>query len=192
MKTRKKIMKSLAAMIFVCFGFVTTVFFGSCASSKFEGTACLAGKVFDQDGKPVNKYEIEADGKKALTDSAGIFYIEDVKSGKISISGSKKGFTSFKKKIQFTDRKDLMCIEVERISSFYKKIENLITGKDYYQAKSLLKKEKKSNGESTIFQFYDTLCDFYITESIEEKQSLQGKLEKLLQKYNNEVKENVK
>lgn len=192
MKTRKKIMKSLAAMIFVCFGFVTTIFFGSCASSKFEGTACLAGKVFDQDGKPVNKYEIEADGKKALTDSAGIFYIEDVKSGKISISGSKKGFTSFKEKIQFTDRKDLMCIEVERISSFYKKIENLITGKDYYQAKSLLKKEKKSNGESTIFQFYDTLCDFYITESIEEKQSLQGKLEKLLQKYNNEVKENVK
>ena len=160
----------------------------SCASSKFEGTAVFAGKVFDQDGRAVENYEVESGGKQVFTDSAGIFYLQDVKSGKISISGRKKGYTSLKKDVDFIDRKGFACLEVEEISRFYKKIENLVNDKQFKNAKSLLKAEKKANGGDTLFQFYDALCDFYASQSIEEKTRLKNKMELLLEKYKSEAR----
>lgn len=166
---------------------LAALLFASCASAKFEGSATVAGKIFDQNGKPVENYEIQSAGNQVFTDSAGIFYLENVKSGKILISGQKKGYTSLKKKIDFIDRKDFVCFEVETISQFYRKIENLVKEKKFDEAKSLLKSEKKSNGNDTIFQFYDTLCDFYSVQSIEEKTRLKDKMEILLEKYKSEI-----
>ena len=88
------------------------VLFNSCASLKFDGKACFAGKIFDQNGNAVAGYEILADGKKSLSDSGGIFYLENVKSGKISIRGQKKGYSSLKTKVDFFDRKNFFCFYV--------------------------------------------------------------------------------
>lgn len=88
------------------------VLFNSCASMKFDGKAWFAGKIFDQNGNAVDGYEISADGKKTLSDSGGIFYLENVKSGKISIRGRKKGYSSLKTKVDFFDRKNFFCFYV--------------------------------------------------------------------------------
>lgn len=160
----------------------------SCGSTKFEGNAVFAGKVSDQDGDGVEGYEINACGKKLVTDSAGIFYIENVPAGKITVSGSKKGFTTLNQKVKFTDRKDFSNFQVQEISLFYKEIENLVSEKNFGEAKSLLKHEKDANGGDTIFQFYDTLCDFYLTDSIPKKEKLKVKMEALLEQYKTESK----
>lgn len=174
------------------FIFVVLLVLVSCASTKFEGTATFSGKIFDQNQNPVENYVVVIDGKQTSTDSAGVFYLENIKSGKNSLSGWKKGYTSLRKKIDFTDRKDFVCIEVERISYFYKKIEALVKQEKYSEAKSMLKAEKKSNGDSTVFKFYDALCDFYNSSSIEEKKRLKDKLDELLEKFKSEVEVNRK
>lgn len=93
--------------------------FNSCASLKFDGNAWFAGKIFDQNGNAVADYEISADGKKTLSDSGGIFYLENVKSGKILVRGQKKGYSSLKAKVDFFDRKNFFCFcvtnEIEKI-----------------------------------------------------------------------------
>lgn len=172
----------------LCAVVLAAFFLASCGSTKFEGTATFAGKVSDQNGKGVEGYEIEAAGTKVRTDSAGIFYLENVSSGKIVLSGQKKGYTSLNQKFRFIDRKNFASLEVETISQFYKKIENFVSEKKYTEAKSLLKREKKSNGDDTIFQFYDTLCDFYLTDSIEKKEKLKDKMEILFEQYKSEIK----
>lgn len=88
------------------------VLFNSCASLKFDGKAWVAGKIFDQSGNAVAGYEISADGKKTLSDSGGIFYLENVKSGKILVRGQKKGYSSLKTKVDFFDRKNFFCFYV--------------------------------------------------------------------------------
>lgn len=183
MKINKKL------IILLMLQFVSFAIFISCASSNFEETATFAGKICNQHGKPISGYEIEADGKETFTDSAGIFYLENVSGKKISVAGHKKGFTNINKKIEFVNRQNLFCFEVEEISNFYKKIDNLVTEKKYNEASKLLKTEKKSNGDDTVFMFYETLCDFYKTDSIEKKGKLKEKLGLLLEEYNLKIKE---
>ncbi len=161
----------------------------SCASSKFEGSAAFVGKVCDQNGKIIPDYEIEINGEKNQTDSAGIFYFDNIPSGKVQVRGQKKGYTTLNKKIYFIDRKEFFSFEVEEISCFYKKIENLVDQKKYGEASSMLKVEKKSNGEDVVFRFYETLCDFYKASSIEKKEELKEKLEILLKEYNKKLRE---
>lgn len=172
-----------------CFILTSHFILVSCASSKFEGNAAFVGKVYDQNGKAVPNYEIEIKGEKKLTDSAGIFYFDSIPSGKIQARGQKKGFTTLNKKIYFTERKEFFSFEVEEISCFYKKIESLVNQKKYNEASSMLKVERKSNGEEVVFRFYETLCDFYKSDSIEKKEDLKEKLGILLKEYNKNLRE---
>lgn len=189
MKNQKEKIMKITKLSFFCGAILAaSLALASCGSTKFEGNATFAGKVSDQDGDGVEGYEISACGKKLVTDSAGIFYIENVPAGKITVSGSKKGFTSLNEKVKFTDRKDFTNFEVQEISLFYKEIENFVSEKKFSDAKSLLKREKDVNGGDTIFQFYDTLCDFYLTDSIPKKEKLKTKMETLLEQYKAETK----
>ncbi len=89
-------------------------FFASCASAKFDGKAWFVGKIFDQNGNAVCGYEISAAGKKTVSGSDGIFYLENIKSGKILLEGQKNGYSNLKEKVDFLDRKKFFCIFVEK------------------------------------------------------------------------------
>lgn len=160
----------------VIFCVLSSFLFFSCSSTHFKGDAVLTGKVCDEYGKGIEGYNLSFGiGKNVSTSKNGTFYISDMKAGKYSIDGYKKGWSSVSEKIDFMDKRSVFVIQVEPISEKYKKIEEHIRIKNYSEAKSLLLSEKKANSSDEMFQFYSSLISYCEKPSEKKSNAIQKK-----------------
>lgn len=152
--------------------------FVSCASTKFEGTAVLTGRVCDMEGKPVPNYHINAGiGLNAITDAGGVFVIRDVSAGNYFITGSGNGWCSIEQRVDFYDRKSIVCIQVDSLESILPQIESLLKEKNFSAAKKLLYKSKSRNESNAIFNCYKQLIAYCSLPSQKHEKAFLASLE---------------
>ena len=133
----------------------------SCASTKYEGTAACVGRVCGLHGEPVENYQVSFGlGHSAVTGKNGMFLIPEIRAGTYTLKGKGTGWTSVEKEVSFIDRRSIVCVQVEPISAVYQRVESLLRSGLFDEADSLLKKEKVSNAESKLYQFYQQVIDY--------------------------------
>lgn len=152
----------------------------SCGSMKFEGNAVLAGRVYDSDGKPVKNYHILlGNGMEAVTDDGGIFSFQNVPSGTYKIRGGGNGWCSCEQTFKFYDRKEILCIQVERLEKLLPKIEEMIFDGDLEGADFLLSKSKEYNENNPVFTSCKNLIAYCRSPSEKRKSAFYESLEKI-------------
>ena len=152
----------------------------SCASTRFSGTAACAGRVCGPNGAPVEQYTVSFGiGKTTVTGVNGMFVIPDMRAGEYTLTGYGRGWASIKKDVVFTDRRGIVCIQVDPITSVYKKVESYMRSGLFDQAAQLLKTQANGNGEDALFQFYQAVVSYGASPS-------DKKLKKLAERLNKE------
>ncbi|MBQ4379331.1 MAG: carboxypeptidase regulatory-like domain-containing protein [Treponema sp.] len=153
---------------------------GSCASTKFEGKAVLTGRVCDEKGAGVPNYYVSLGlGKNAVTDISGVFVFRDVSSGNYHLSGGGWGWCPFETDISFLDKKSIVCVQVEKLESLFPKIEALIQGEKYDEAKELVSKSRDYNEKNPLYLFYKNLIIYCAEPDEKRKCALLMSLEKI-------------
>lgn len=152
----------------------------SCASSKFEGDAVLVGRVYDSFGRGVSGYHISAGfAHEAISDKTGVFSIPNVSAGTYKIHGGANGWQSWEKEIEFYDRKEILCILVERLEELLPKIDSYLSEGQWEEARGLLEKSKKHNERNPLFLSMQNLIVYCQNPSEESKQKFLSSLEKM-------------
>lgn len=129
--------------------FVLPLFLGfcfvSCASNpRFRGNGDFCGMVVDEKNQPVNEYLINCwkDGvifESALTNQSGIFVLQNIPSGKYSLSGQKENYSDIKNlKVDFCFRDKFLCCSVFTADGFFAHLQKLIKTEDFDMAVSEL------------------------------------------------------
>ena len=133
----------------------------SCASTSFSGNASCTGRVCGPHGEPVAQYQVSfGAGLSAISSVNGMFLIPDMRAGTYTLRGGGKGWASVEKEIAFTDRRGIICIQVEPISVAYQNIERLLRMNLYDEAENALEKERIGNEKSPLFQFYRDVISY--------------------------------
>lgn len=146
-------------------------FLASCASVPFSGNAVFMGKISSVDGKGVENFKVCLEGKETLTNASGVFSFEDVSSGEKQISAFKKGWAPINEKVVFSDRKNLLCFQIENMGVVYGKLEKLLTEGFYAEGRNLLEKNRSGNEKEKNFIFYESVLK-YIENPCEENKKL--------------------
>lgn len=155
---------------------LSSFLFFSCGSSRFKGDAVLTGKVCDVNGNGIEGYNLSFGiGKNVISNKNGFFYIPNMTSGKYSMIGHKKGWTSISEKIDFNDKRSIFVVQVNPISEKYAEVENYIRLKNYKDAKVMLLSEKKANSSDEMFQFYESLLSYCENPSEKKSNAIQKK-----------------
>ena len=126
-------------------------FLVSCASVPFSGNAVFMGKISSVDGKGIENFKVCLEGKETLTNASGVFSFEDVSSGEKQISAFKKGWAPINEKVVFSDRKNLLCFQIENMGVVYGKLEKLLTEGFYAEGRNLLEKNRSGNEKEKNF-----------------------------------------
>ncbi|MBQ6780216.1 MAG: carboxypeptidase regulatory-like domain-containing protein [Treponema sp.] len=133
----------------------------SCASTKFSGTAACTGRVCGPHGEPVEQYQVSFGvGLTTVSGINGMFLIPDVRAGTYTVRGGGKGWSSVEKEIEFTDRRGIVCIQVEPMTAVYQKVEGLLRQNFCDEAEKMLAKESVCNDSSPLFQFYREVISY--------------------------------
>ena len=174
MKLKKILLQFCLFFLFVCL-------IPSCATKpKFSGNADLCGLIVDENNRPVKGFVIRAvcgmSGiKSAVTNENGIFVIENVPSGKITISGEKKNYSKISDvNYHFINRSDIFCYQVKSVKAVIKLVDELIMRSEIEAACNLLENvscEKKSM-EWGLVQSYK----FFLTDSKHKKKEILSSL----------------
>ncbi|MBQ0051617.1 MAG: carboxypeptidase regulatory-like domain-containing protein [Treponema sp.] len=113
MRTKKSEMQCRKIWVLI---FFAGIIFSSCTTAKFDGSACLAGNVCDEEGRPVPDYRVSLNlFTYTYTNDSGIFVFHDVEAGNHRIRGKKKDFSKISKKVRFYDRKNFVHLEVAKL-----------------------------------------------------------------------------
>lgn len=159
---------------------VVALLLTSCASTKFQGNAVLAGRVYDTHGRPVPNYHISVGlGLNAITDSGGVFTFKNLPSGTYTISGGANGWCGIEQEFFFHDRKEIVCLEVEKLEDLIQKVDFLVSDGDFSGANALLSKAKSHNEKNPIFLSLKKLVDYCESPTEKRKQKLLSSLEKI-------------
>ena len=154
--------------------------FISCASTKFEGKAVLAGKVCDLSGKGIPNYHISAGiGLETVTDISGMFSFDSVSAGNYHITGGGNGWESADVRLNFTDRKDIVCIQLDSLENLLPELENLLEDENIDEAKRLLAKNSSYNEKNPVYRCYKSLLAYCASPSEKRKTALKNSLEKI-------------
>ncbi|WP_294429783.1 carboxypeptidase-like regulatory domain-containing protein [uncultured Treponema sp.] len=154
--------------------------FVSCASTKFEGRAVLAGKVCDLSGKGIPNYHISAGlGLDAVTDINGMFSFNSVSAGNYHITGGGNGWESADLRFSFTDRKSIVCIQVDSLENLVSEMEILLEEENFEGAKNLLSKYKPYNERNPFYRSYKSLVAYCASPTEKRKEALKKCLDKI-------------
>ncbi len=149
----------------------------SCASTKFAGKAACTGRVCGPHGEPVENYQVSFGlGLTTVTKANGMFLIPEMSAGTYTVKGKGTGWTSVEKEVQFIDRRSIVCLQVEPIAALYQRVESLLRSGLYDEAEDILKKEKSSNAESKLYQFYQRVIDYCQSPSERKMRKISEKL----------------
>jgi len=161
----------------------------SCASTKFDGSAVLSGRVSDPQGNPVPNYHLSNGfGSEAISNENGVFFIRNVKAASYEINGYGRLWQSFKCKYDFFDRKTLLCIEVEPLENILDEIEPCLEKRNFSQAKKILSKSKKSNEEEPLYICMENLISYCEKNSEKNQKRFYESLEKVQKKEKEDKK----
>lgn len=171
----KRVLKIVLFNVFIA---LVGIPFFSCASTQFEGTAVLTGRVCDKEGKPVPDYHVYAGfTHEAVTDSGGIFVLRDLKCGTCHLRGGGLGWRGFEQDFDFNDRKSILCIQVDVLESLLPEIEVLIDEEKFSEAEKLLNGSKTRNEKNPVFGCYRKLIGYCSCPSGKKKKVLLSSLE---------------
>lgn len=166
--------------IFV-YGAVMLIVFlcASCTSTKFTGYATCTGRVCGPHGEPVEHYTVSFGiGEKAVTGANGMFVIPALRAGTYTLTGHGRDWSSIEKEIVFTDRRGIVCIQVEPITMVYQTVESYLRSGLYDEAARLLKSMADGNADSALFQFYQEIVAYNASPSEKKLKKLADRLHK--------------
>ncbi|MBQ9205883.1 MAG: carboxypeptidase regulatory-like domain-containing protein [Treponema sp.] len=159
---------------------IATILLTSCASTKFEGTAVLAGRVYDTHGKPVPNYHVSlGPGVNAITDSGGIFTFKNLPSKTYTISGGANGWCALEQEFFFHDKKEMLCLEVEKLEDTIPVLEQLVCEEDFDGAEKLLETVKNYNEKNPLYLSMKKLIEYCKVPSEKRKEKFLSALEKI-------------
>ena len=133
----------------------------SCASSGFEGSGTLVGRVCSKDGKPVPGYNLSFGlGRNVKSDLNGMFTVKDLESGKMHMTGSAPGWKEVDEEVDFFDRREVLVVQVESEREVFSEVENLLRAGDVEGSEKLLGQIEDGGKPSALFKFYSDLTEY--------------------------------
>ena len=174
MKLKKGLLQFCLLILFVCL-------ISACATKpKFSGNADLCGLIVDENNRPIKDFIIRAfcgmsSIKSAVTNENGIFVIENVPSGKITISGEKKNYSKISNvNYLFINRSDIFCYQAKSVKAVIKHVDELIMRDEIETACNLLDTVicDKKTMEWGLVQSYK----FFLTNSKHKKKEILSSL----------------
>lgn len=157
-------------------------FFVSCAGSpKFEGSATVTGIIVDESNQPVSGFPVTVSSKirkfgTSVTNANGIFFVQNVDSGKIIISGKKEGYAILDCEETFYQRDEIFCFQISSIDAVLDRVEEKILQEDYEKGIELLKTvySQKKSPVYDVVQEYKNFCNRFQSSNKETEDELSG------------------
>lgn len=141
MRTKKNINNLiLDAMLFAMMFFLNGCASNVGASVKTE----LCGLIIDENNQPAQNVLVGCKMEKGawyyvMTNENGFFVFKNAKFGKYKFVAEKEGYLRLEEnEIIFSDRKKLICFQMERLDSVFDRIEKAVICRDFELAKNLL------------------------------------------------------
>lgn len=107
-------------------------------------SADLCGVVIDEKNQPVEDFVVCVKGvdavtKYGITDSKGMFVIDDLKTGNLELSGYKNGYARYENyEYKFYKRANVFCLQVNSADAILDKVEKLIKNRELKKAEEEL------------------------------------------------------
>lgn len=143
---------------------ICTVFmvFCGCKTVPVENeTSDFCGYVIDENNSPIENFVlcVTKGGitQYGITDSKGLFVINDVDTGVFELVGYKNGYASYENKaFKFLRRTDVFCLQVNSADLILDKVEKLISNNELKRAEAVLNEiycRKNKLLQSVIYEY---------------------------------------
>ena len=136
-------------------------FVSSCASSGFDGSGTLVGRVCSTDGKPVPGYNLSFGlCRNVKSDLNGMFTVDGLESGKLRMRGFAPGWKSVDEEIDFFDRRNVLVVQVESEREVFVEVEELLRAGDVEGSERLLGQLGGGGRPGGLLKFYSDLTEY--------------------------------
>lgn len=150
---------------------ILDVFFVSCVSNEKLNERCdLCGIVVDEKNMPIDEYVIYGKNgtyeTSAITNSNGLFVLQNMPKGNCEIYGEKKGYCDLSEKYFFYDMSKILCCQINSLSGAIDDVEKLIKQNEYKKANEIIdevKFEHTTNEEIVVYS-YKVYLDYKLRE----------------------------
>lgn len=150
---------------------ILDVFFVSCVSNEKLNDRCdLCGIVVDEKNMPIDEYVIYGKNgtyeTSAITNSNGLFVLQNMPKGNCEIYGEKKGYCDLSEKYFFYDMSKILCCQINSLPGAIDDVEKLIKQNEYKKANEIIdevKFEHTTNEEIVVYS-YKVYLDYKLRE----------------------------
>lgn len=150
---------------------ILDVFFVSCVSNEKLNERCdLCGIVVDEKNMPIDEYVIYGKNgtyeTSAITNSNGLFVLQNMPKGNCEIYGEKKGYCDLSEKYFFYDMSKILCCQINSLPGAIDDVEKLIKQNEYKKANEIIdevKFEHTTNEEIVVYS-YKVYLDYKLRE----------------------------
>lgn len=150
---------------------ILDVFFVSCVSNEKLNERCdLCGIVVDEKNMPIDEYVIYGKNgtyeTSAITNSNGLFVLQNMPKGNCEIYGEKKGYCDLSEKYFFYDMSKILCCQINSLHGAIDDVEKLIKQNEYKKANEIIdevKFEHTTNEEIVVYS-YKVYLDYKLRE----------------------------